>query len=157
MREYRRILAVVDLNEAGRAVAERALALSQLGRCELVLLHLIEPDVGLDGGYPAPSRAVARQGYETEGLRRLQFFAASLGAGEAKLQARYGQPRSAFADCAAAWQPDLVVAAYDPGYLGGRHDLLTLGQAKRSVGGHLLRLLQHLFAPAPYRNAGAGR
>jgi nucleotide-binding universal stress UspA family protein len=155
MRDYRRILAVVDCNETGRAVARRALSLAQMGEAELLLLHLIPPDTSLDGGYPPPSRKASQQSYETEGLRRLKFFAASLDAGEAILQVRYGQPRSAFADCIAVWQPDLVVADNDPGYLGGCHDLLTLGRAP-SAGGRLLRLLQHLITPAACGKASHG-
>jgi nucleotide-binding universal stress UspA family protein len=147
MRDYRRILAVVDFNEPGRTVARRALSLARMGEAELLLLHLIPLDTSLDGGYPPPSRKASQQSYEAEGLRRLKFFAASLDADKVVLQARYDQPRSAFADCIAAWQPDLVVADHDPGFLGGRHDLLTLGRAPRG-GGRLLRLLQHLIAPA---------
>jgi nucleotide-binding universal stress UspA family protein len=147
MRDYRRILAVVDFNEPGRAVARRASSLARLGEAELLLLHLIAHDTSLDGGYPPPSRTASQQSYEAEGLRRLKFFAASVDANGAILHARYGQPRSAFADCVATWQPDLVVADHDPGFLGGRHDLLTLGRAANG-GGRLLRLLQYLITPA---------
>jgi len=149
MRNYLRILAVVDFTDNGRAVARRALSLARLGQAELALLHLVEPDTGLEGGYPPPSRAASQQSYETEALRRLNFFAANLGAGEAKLLVHYGQPRRAFADCIAVWRPDLVVADNDPGYLGGRHDLLTLGRSNNG-GGRLIRLLQHFLAPAGY-------
>lgn len=154
MRDYRRILAVVDFSDRGRAVARRALALARMGQAELALLHLIEPDTALEGGYPPPSRAANRQGYETEALRRLDFLAANLAAGDVKLLARYGQPRSAFADCIATWQPDLVVADDNPGYLRGSHDLLVLGQRAGGAGGRLLRLIQHFFAPAGYAKAG---
>ncbi len=153
MRDYRRILAVVDFNNGGQAVARRALGLARLGRAELTLLHLIEPDAALDGGYPPPSRAEIRQGYETEALRRLAFLAATLDAGEAKLMARHGQPRQAFSECIADWQPDLVVAGNDPGYLGGRHDLLTLGRADTGVGGRLARLLRQFIVPVGYGEA----
>ncbi len=153
MRDYRRILAVVDFNESGRAVARRAFSLARLGGAELALLHLIEPDASLDGGYPPPSRAEIKNSHETEALRRLTFLAANLDAGEAKLLARHGQPRQAFVDCIAEWKPDLVVAGGNPGYLGGRHDLLTLGQANSGVGGRLLRLLQAFIMPAGYSKA----
>ncbi|MDD5391131.1 MAG: universal stress protein [Gallionellaceae bacterium] len=154
MRDYRRILAVVDFSDSGQAVARRALALARLGQAELALLHLIEPDATLDGGYPPPSRAASQQAYEAEALRRLNFLAANLAAGDAKLLARYGQPRRAFADCVATWQPDLVVADHNPGYLHGGHDLLTLGQAKHGAGGRLIRLIQHFLAPTGYAKAG---
>jgi nucleotide-binding universal stress UspA family protein len=155
MHDYRRILAIVDFTDSGRAVARRALGLARLGQAELLFLHMIEPTAELDGGYPPPSRKACKQSYEAEALRRLDFLAANLGAGEAELLARFGQPRRSYADCIAAWQPDLVVADSDPGFLGGRHDLLTLGRSHTS-GGRLLRLLQHFLAPAGFSNAGIG-
>lgn len=130
MREYRRILALVDLDDAQHeAVARRALNLARLGRAELVLLHLIEPDPSLDGGYPAPSRQATRQGFEAGGIRRLAFLAARLGAGEADLRVRYGEPAREFEACARECMPDLVIAARDTGFIAGRHDLLLLGAA----------------------------
>ena len=145
MHDYRRILAVVDFSDTGSAVARRAVKLARLGRAELAFLHLIEPDTGLDGGYPSPSRSASEQGFEQAALRRLAFLAANLDAGEAQLLARYGKPRDAFAASIANWRPDLVVARDDPGFLGGRHDLLTLG---RSTGaGKVKRFLHQLMAP----------
>jgi len=155
MHEYRRILAVVDFTDSGRAVARRALGLARLGQAELLLLHLIEPTADLDGGYPQPSRKTSQKSYEAEGLRRLDFFAATLGADEAILQVRFGQPRAAFVDCIAAWRPDLVVADNDPGHLGGRHDLLTLGRGHNS-GGRLMRLFLHLIGSASFTKASIG-
>ncbi len=134
MHDYRRILALVDFNDAGSAVARRALKLARLGQAELAFLHLIAPDASLDGGYPPASRQANKQGFEQAALRRLAFLGATLGADEAALLARYGQPACSFADCMAEWRPDLVVAGVDPGYLSGRHDLLTLGQSGAGSG-----------------------
>jgi nucleotide-binding universal stress UspA family protein len=135
MREYRRILALVDLDDAHAPAARRALSLARLGRAELAFLHLIEPDPSLDGGYPPPSRAELRQGFEQAGQRRLDFLAATLGAGEAECLVRYGQPATCFAETLARWQPDLVVAATDYGFLAGRHDTLILGDRPVRSGG----------------------
>jgi nucleotide-binding universal stress UspA family protein len=146
MHDYRRILALVDFSESGTAVARRALKLARLGQTELAFLHLIEPDPGLDGGYPSPSGKACQRDFEQAALRRLAFMAANLGAGEAELMARYGRPRDAFANGIAAWNPDLVVAGDDPGYLGGRHDLLTLGRSTNT--GKLKRILHQFMAPA---------
>lgn len=146
MHDYRRILALVDFSEAGTAVARRALNLARLGGTELAFMHLIEPDPGLDGGYPPPSHRQCEQGFEQAALRRLAFLAANLGAGEAELLARYGRPGEAFASGIAAWRPDLVVAGDDPGFLGGRHDLLTLGRSA-SIG-RMQRFMRQLFIPA---------
>ena len=145
MHDYRRILALVDFSETGTAVARRALNLARLGQCELAFLHLIAPDPSLDGGYPPPSRSEYRQGFEQAGLRRLAFLAANLDAGEAHLLARYGQPGEAFADGIAEWRPDLVVAGDNRGYLGGRHDLLTLGRSGGENG--VKRFLSQFMAP----------
>jgi nucleotide-binding universal stress UspA family protein len=141
MREYRRILAVVDLDNGHVGVAQRALNLARLGHSELAFLHLIEPDPTLDGGYPFPSQEAVRKAYEQAGLGRLKFFAANLGAEEAELLARYGHPAHAFADCVATWQPDLVVAGENRAYLGGRHDLLTVGRSGQGDGGGKIRRL----------------
>lgn len=76
-------------------------------------------------------------------MRRLALLGAYLEAGKATLLARYGQPARSFADCMAEWHPDLVVAGIDPGYLSGRHDLLTLGQSGAG-GGRIGRWLHAL-------------
>jgi nucleotide-binding universal stress UspA family protein len=153
MHDYRRILALIDLSKEGAAVARRALHLARLGGAELVFLHLVEHDPVLDGGYPPPGRDVERSAYEQAALRRLKFLADGLDAKEAVLQARFGQAAQGFADCIADWQPDLVVVAQDPGYLSGRHDLLTLGRASAG-GGRLVRLLRDLLLP--FRTGFAG-
>ena len=143
---YRRILALVDFSDTGPAVARRALNLARLEGAELAFLHLIDPDPSLDGGYPPPTLKEQAQGFEQAALRRLTFLRANLGADSAKLLARYGQPAHSFADCVADWRPDLVVAGDDPGYLGGHHDLLTLGR-KHGHSGGLKQLLRGFMAP----------
>ena len=153
MHDYHRILAVVDFSESGLAAARRALNLARLGRAKLAFLHLIEPDAGLDGGYPPPGRQEARQAFEQAGLRRLAFLAANLAVEEAELLARFGHPGEGFALSIAEWRPDLVVAGDDPGYLGGRHDLLILGLATR--GGRMMRLLRTFLVPRHLAAGGA--
>jgi nucleotide-binding universal stress UspA family protein len=143
MHEYNRILALVDFDDT--RVARRAINLARAMGAELSFLHLIPPDPSLDGGYPPPSRAELARGFETAAQRRLAFLSSSLDAENTTLLCRYGPPEQAFAECLADWRPDLVVADADPGYLGGRHDLLLLGQA--SGGGWLKRLLNQILAP----------
>jgi CheY-like chemotaxis protein len=58
---------------------------------------------------------------------------------------RYDHPPSAFADVVSAWRPDLVVAGDDPGFPGGRHDLLTIGRRSEDRG--LLRHVQGFLSP----------
>jgi nucleotide-binding universal stress UspA family protein len=146
MHDYRRILALIDLSEQGTAVARRALQLSRQEGAELAFLHLIEPDPTLDGGYPAPGREVERSAYEQASLRRLKRIADGMDAGEVALLAHFGQPAVGFAASIEQWRPDLVVVARDPGYLSGRHDLLTMGQANAG-GGRLANLFRGLLQP----------
>jgi nucleotide-binding universal stress UspA family protein len=142
MPEYRRILAIEDFNDPTHAATRRAIGLARLGGADLALLHLLEPDVGLDGGYPAPSRQEVKRGYEGEALRRLKYLAATLGAADARLIAHYDLSHHGFAETVANWQPDLVVANHDSGHLDGRHDLLILGKQPHWPHGRgLLRLL----------------
>lgn len=144
MHDYRRILALVDFDDT--RVAHRALNLARAMGAELAFLHLIAPDPALDGGYPIPGRAELASGFEEAAKRRLDFLRASLQGDGTALLCRYGPPAQAFADCLAEWRPDLVVAGADPGYLGGRHDLLLLGQPA-SDRGWLKRVLDQLMAP----------
>ncbi|HNQ05206.1 MAG TPA: universal stress protein [Thiobacillaceae bacterium] len=146
MHDYRRILALVDFTHAGTSVARRALGLASLEGARLAFLHLIPPDPALDGGYPGPGRQTEAREFEQAALRRLDFLRGTLGAGEVELLARYGQAHRGFADGIRHWQPDLVVAEYDTGYLGGRHDLLTLGHRPARNG--LARMLRHWLVPA---------
>lgn len=147
MHNYRRILALVDFSTDGATVARRALRLARMERAELAFLHLIPPDTALDGGYPAPGPNALAEGYEKAALRRLTFLRATLEADGVHLLARYGHPAGGFADCISQWRPDLVVAADNPGYLGGRHDLLTLGRKRRPTGG-IRQWLRRFMAPA---------
>lgn len=147
MSEYRRILAVVDFDDAGARAARRAFNLARSMDAELALLHLVEPDPNPDGGYPPPSRVELAHGYESAALRRLAFMSGSIGADGGTLLARYGAPAQNFAAVVGDWHPDLVVAASDPGFLDGRHDLLLIGR-QNGRRGWLRRWLDHLLAPA---------
>lgn len=147
MPNYHRILALVDFSDAGAAAARRALSLARMEGAELAFLHLIPPDASPDGGYPAPGSKVQAESYEQAALRRLAFLRANLEADGAELLARYGYPARGFSDCISQWCPDLVVAGDDPGYLGGRHDLLTLGRGSGPMGG-IRQWLRRFMVPA---------
>jgi len=147
MHSYRRILALVDFSDAGAAVVRRALGLARLEGAELAFLHLIPPDPTPDGGYPAPGPKAQAEGFERAALRRMEFLRATLGADGVELLARYGHPARGFADCITQWHPDLVVAGDNPGYLGGRHDLLTLGRRRGPTGG-IRQWLRRFMVPA---------
>jgi nucleotide-binding universal stress UspA family protein len=134
MHDYRRVLAMVSLSRDGEKVAWRALRLARLLGAEAAWLHLVVADGQLDGGYPTPSRAGLAQGYEDAALLRLRHLAASMHAGEVALRARHGPAADCYREFIDDWRPDLVIAAHDPGYLAGRHDLLLLGSEGLGMG-----------------------
>lgn len=145
-RNYRRILALVAFDDTDTAVVRRAHGLARLEGAQLALLHLVPPETSLDGGYPPPSRRELAQGLEQAALRRMAFLKATLGVDAAELLACHGQPRQGFDACITQWQPDLVVAGDDPGYLAGHHDLLTLGRKDRRQG-RFMKLVRGLALP----------
>lgn len=147
-RAYRRILAWVEFDAAGEAVARRALHLARMTQARLILFHAIPADHHVADGYPVPSRESVRQHFESAAMARLTHLANRLGAAEAECQARYGAPAQAFADLAERWAPDLVVAATDetPHIPDGRWDVLTLRGSARSQRSPLRRLLDWAFA-----------
>jgi nucleotide-binding universal stress UspA family protein len=149
MREYRRILAVVELDSVGEAVAQRTLALGRLTRSHVAFLHVVDVDAAADGGYPAPSRARLAADYESAAAFRLTHLAARVGAGEAEIHARFGEPRATVDAFAREWAPDLVVTATSDitRALGVGCDVLTLHATQRSHGGRLARMLKKILAP----------
>jgi nucleotide-binding universal stress UspA family protein len=148
-RSYRRILAWIDLDQGGEAVARRALHLARMTRAQLVLFHAIPPEHSAVDGYPAPSRASLKQGFESAALARLDQIANWLGAAEAECHAIYGpSPAQSFAAYAEQWVPDLVVAPADCTchIADGRWDVLALQGSSKSRRGHLARLFDWALA-----------
>lgn len=146
-RPYQRVLALVSLDGTDERIMRKALLLARLNQARLVFLHLVEPDAALDGGYPSAGARADAAALERGALRRLDFLAAQLGAGEAECVALHGPARQRFNQAAKKWQPDLVVSAQDFDFLSGAHDVLTLGRGRRKKGGRLIgRLLDWLGA-----------
>jgi nucleotide-binding universal stress UspA family protein len=141
-RSYRRILAWVELDQSGEAVARRALHMARMTRSRLVLFHAIQPDLNVADGYPAPSRESLKQHFESAAVARLTQLANRLGAAEAECQASYGAPAQAFSAYAEQWTPDLVVVSTnDTRYISdGRWDVLSLQGTTHSKRGHFARL-----------------
>lgn len=133
-RPYRRVLALIRLDGTDENIARKALLLARLNRAELVFLHLIEPDAALDG-YPAAGARADASALAAGALRRLDFLAAQLGAGEAECVALHGPARQMFREAVKKWQPELVVSAQDFDFLAGAHDVLILGRNSRAQGG----------------------
>ncbi len=149
MQPYQRILALIDFDGMDRRTAEKAVLLARLNRARLDFLHLIEPDGTLDGGYPGSNPKAAARDLEKASLRRLDFLAARLGAGEARCHALYGPPRQRFLQHVREWQPDLIVTGEQPAYLAGSHDVLVLAGEKRPRRGRLLAALQRALGLRP--------
>lgn len=146
LRPYRRILALIRFDAMDGVTAEKALMLARLNRAQLDFLHLVEPDGTLDGGYPGSNLKAAVRDLEKASLRRLDFLAAQLGAGEANCHAIYGPSRQGFVQHVREWKPDLIVTSEQSDYLAGPHDVLVLSGAKRPQRGRrmlavLLRIL----------------
>lgn len=146
LRPYRRVLALIRLDGTDGNIARKALLLARLNRAELLFLHLIEPDTALDGHPAAGARADAAA-LEAGAVRRLDFLAAQLGAGEAECAALHGPVRQMFKQAVKKWQPELVVSAQDFDFPSGAHDVLILGRNSRAQGGRLVgRVLSWLGA-----------
>ncbi len=135
---YRRILALVHFDEHDGLVAGKASLLAQQNQAELVLLHLIEPDGGLDGGYFGGEVRTTARVLEQAALRRLQFLAATLGIDGARCDAQHGPRRQRLSQYIDHAHPDLIVAGEAHAYLVDACDTLILSPGKRPRGGHLL-------------------
>ncbi|MDA8260366.1 MAG: universal stress protein [Betaproteobacteria bacterium] len=155
MREYRRLLALVELDRSGETIVRRADALARLSGAELILLHVIEPDNSSDGGYPSPSPGQIAASYESEGLRRLRYLAAAQGADADVCRTRYGALSDSVQRFAADWQPDLLIAdAANAARLGrGTWDVLVVQTAQRGHGGRRGLLDWLLGWAAPLQNS----
>jgi nucleotide-binding universal stress UspA family protein len=149
LQPYRRILALIRFDATDGVTAEKALLLTRLNRAQLDFLHLIEPDGALDGGYVRSGATHAARALEAAALRRLDFLAARLGAGEARCSALYGPPRQGFQRHVAAAQPDLVVVGEPSDYVDGPHDVLVLSAPRRARGGRLRNVLRRLSGAHP--------
>lgn len=146
---YRRILALIRFDARDGATAGKALLLARMNRAELDFLHVIEPDGTLDGGYPGSTRQATVDDLRRASLRRLDFLAAGLGAGEARCHAIYGPLRQGFLEYAREWQPDLVVTSEQGSFLAGPYDVLVLSAAEQPRPGRLLDALGGLLGLRP--------
>ena len=144
-RPYRRVLALIRFDGTDERIARKVLLLARLNRAQMVFLHLVEPEAVLDGGYPAASAKSDAAALKAGALRRLDFLAARLGAGEAECVALHGPAQQMFKRALNEWRPDLVVSAQDSAFLSGAHDVLILGHNCRPQDGRLIgRILNWL-------------
>ncbi len=131
---YRRILALVRLDASDDVIVGKALLLARLNRAHLDLLHVVELDGALDGGYPRGSQRATVRALEAAALRRLEFLAASMGASEACCHARYGQRRQVLERLIRQTPPDLVVTGEASACVDGAYDTLVLSAGRRHGG-----------------------
>lgn len=148
-RPYRRILALIRFDAMDGVTAEKALMLARLNQAQLDFLHLIEPDGTLDGGYPGSTRQATVRDLEHASLRRLEYLAAQLGAGEARCHAIYAPLRQGFRQYVRDGQPDLIITGEQAACLTGPHDVLVLSGSQRPQGGRLLTPLLDFFGLRP--------
>ena len=130
MREYRRLLAAVDLTEDGVQVIERARDLAKRYDSELTLIHVVEP-MPIDAAGEAIMPPVT--GIETElydnAQRRLKAFTERLQRGEIRRHIVIGYTKREILNFAAESQIDLIVVGSH-----GRHGLaLLLGSTANAV------------------------
>lgn len=149
VRPYQRILALIRFDAMDAATAGKALLLARMNRAGLDFLHLIEPDGALDGGYPGSTRQADVDDLKRASLRRLDFLAAGLGAGEARCHAVYGPLRQGFLEYVREWQPDLIVTSEPGSFLAGPHDVLVLSAPRQPRPGRLLHALGGLLGLRP--------
>jgi universal stress protein A len=143
---YRHILALAALDAFDRPVLARAALLARLSGAQLSVLHVVEPDAALDGGYPAGSAASRAAAMEQAARRRLEFLAAQAGVSQAVCHAVQGQQRQVLQRELQVLRPDLVVMGRPDACPPGAFDTLILAATQRR-GGRLLSSLGRWLAP----------
>lgn len=143
-RPYQRVLALINFDGTDERIMRKALLLARLNRAQLDLLHMIAPDGTLDGGYPGSARQATMRDLERGALRRLDYLAGALAAGEAHCHAIYGLPSQVFRQYALEQRPDLVVTGEQMAFLDGACDVLVLSGVRRAHGGRLRLALMNL-------------
>lgn len=130
MREYRRILAAIDLTDDAAQVLERAHDLARRYGSELLLIHVVEP-VPMDAAGEAmipPATGLETELYENA-QRRLRELTVRLGLGEVRQQVVIGYTKREVLGFAEDNEVDLIVVGSH-----GRHGLsLLLGSTANAV------------------------
>lgn len=142
---YRHILALLGFDGLDQQIVARATSLARLSGARLSLLHVIEPEAALDGGYPV-GNAATRAAALKQATRRLRYLAASAGLEQAKCHAVYGPRGQMLRQEMAELRPDLVVMGRPGPCPAGAYDILTLAAA-RQRGGRLLPALRAWLLP----------
>jgi nucleotide-binding universal stress UspA family protein len=145
-RAYEHVLALIEFDVLDRSVVERASSLARLCGAALSLLHVIEPDAALDGGYAAASATARADALAQAARRRLEYVAVCAGADAARCHAAQGPRQQILRRELALWRPDLVVMGQPGPCPAGEYDILTLAVAQRR-GGRLLPALRAWLSP----------
>lgn len=149
MQGYRRILALIELTPDGEQVARRATALAHATGARLALATVADTTDEETSLAPVLTPGQARAALAATLERRLAHLAARIGASQAEVLALAG-PRTVMLDeLLERWQPDLVLAAAQPGLGPGwrpRRDapcdlLLVRLPPPRTLTGRLVRAL----------------
>jgi len=142
IRPYCRVLALIRFDGSDEQIARRAIHLARLNQARLAFLHLVEPDETLGGGYPGTRSSQNAASIKNAAVRRLNFLAAMLGAGDAECLTGFGHLPQMFQGALKDWQPDLIVAAGPLPGVAGSIDCLIAARPIQSGGGKL-RVLAH--------------
>lgn len=108
---YRRILAAIDLDGRGEAVARQAWAMAEPDVACFALAHIIDYGRGLDSDHvPFLTPAEVEEKLAAIVRDRLAGLARRLGADDAQLLVGFGDPAEGLRRLVLGWQPDVVVA-----------------------------------------------
>ncbi len=119
---YRRVLAAIDLDRRGEAVARQAWAMAEPNAACFALAHIVDYGRGLDSDHiPFLTPAEVEDKLAVIVRARLSALAARLGADDADILVGFGDPAESLRRLVLGWQPDVVVAGLQAphGLVGG--------------------------------------
>lgn len=108
---YRRVLAAIDLDRRGEAVAREAWAMAGPDAACFALAHVVDYGRGLDSDHvPFLTPAEVEEKLAAIVRDRLSTLARRLGAEDAVLLIEFGDQAAGLRRLVLGWQPDVVVA-----------------------------------------------
>lgn len=108
---YRRVLAAIELDQRGEAVARQAWVMAERQAACFALAHVVDYGRGLDGEHaPFLTPAEVEEKLTAIVRERMEVLARRLGAVDAAILVGFGDKAQGLAKLALGWQPDLVVA-----------------------------------------------
>jgi nucleotide-binding universal stress UspA family protein len=111
MTSYRRVLAAIELDQRGEAVARQGWALAEPQAARFALAHIVDYGRGFDSDH-APFLTPAEVEEKLTAIvgERLAALARRLGVPDAAILVGFGDKPAGLSKLALSWQPDLVIA-----------------------------------------------